>query len=326
MIIKIYMSTAKYHWERDLLRRWYDAVKTFSRNNEDKNIDVDFEYGDRPVKNTDVGIVYGGARYAKGHHEIRRSIMEGCKTFIINETPILGRTMTKEHHWHRIGVNGHLYGEGNFNAHNCDSKRIEKYKNLWNLREAPWKNNQNGHIVLALQLPGDSSLRKQDLSEWAISTISELRKHTNKEIRIRTHPLFSNDDHSQIINLYQFILQKNYDNVNFSYGNSISWDKDLENCYCVVAFTSGLSIDSIDNGIPVIAMDQGNFAYDISSHYPCDINNLKIAGVSDKKQWYNNLSYCQWSNEEILNGLPLKHLFPVIEDYLKKYEDAMNLS
>jgi hypothetical protein len=316
--VRIYMATAKYHWERDILRKWYDAIN----DNTDIPIDLDYEYGDQPVKNTDVGIVYGGARFAKGLHEVRKNIMDGCRTFIINETPLLGRTITKQHSWHRIGINGHLNGSGDFNSGNSPADRIEKYKTEWNLRFKPWRTDGN-YIVLGLQLPGDSSLRKQDLSDWAILTIEQLLKTTNKKIKIRTHPAFSDDDHSQIIKLYQYVCSLGNDRLKFSYGNQTTWDEDLIDCCCVVTYSSGLSIDAIDNGVPVIATDQGNFAYDISSHYPEEINNLKIISEAEKKQWYNNLSYCQWSSEEILKGDPWKHLLPRI---LEKLNDNNDLS
>lgn len=314
------MATAKYHWERDILRKWYDGILLISKD----SVDLDYSYNESPEKNTDIGIVYGGARPAKGLHEVRKNIMAGCKTFIINETPLLGRTITKQHKWHRIGINGHLYGEGNFNCDNSPASRLDQYKDQWNLKLKPWRTNGK-HIVVGLQLPGDSSLRKQDLSDWAIQTVEELLKITDKEIRIRTHPAFSEDDHCQIIELYKYVGKLDSNRVKFSYGNIISWDEDLKNCFCVVTYSSGLSIDAIDNGVPVIATDKGNFTYDISSHYPSDISNLKLISENEKLQWYKNLSYCQWSSEEILDGKPWTHLFPKITEILSN-EDCNDLS
>jgi len=308
------MASAKYHWERDILRKWYDGI---IRQKGSNDYDVDFDYGERPEKNVDVGIVYGGARQAKGIHEVRQNIIDNCHTVIINETPLLGRTITKQHSWHRIGVGGHLYKSGDFNAENCDNRRINQHKDRWNLKFKPWRQTGN-HIVLGLQLPGDSSLRKQDLSDWAINAVDELLTNTDKEIRIRTHPAFSEDDHCQIINLYKHVGKLGSSRVKFSYGNIVSWDQDLENCYCVVTYSSGLSIDAIDNGVPVIATDQANFTYDISSRYISEIKNLKMIDNQEKQQWYNNLSYCQWSNEEILSGSPWNHLHPAVERALSK--------
>lgn len=311
MKVRIFMASAKYDWERDLLRRWHDGIKLV-----DPAIDLDFSYEENPEKKVDVGIIYGGVRPAgKGVHDIRRNIVNGCKNVIINETPLLGRTISKSFNWHRVGVNGHLYGEGNFNAKGQDNQRLQRYQTEWNLKRKSWRSNGD-HIILALQLPGDSSLRKQDLSEWAINVISNLLEKTNKEIRIRTHPAFNEDDHHQIINLYKHVGKLGSGRVKFSYGNLVPWDTDLQNCHCVIAYSSGLSIDAIDNGIPVIAVDQANFAYDISSHYAEDVNSLKMIGESEKSMWYNELSYCQWSTSEIGQGIVWKHLLPIIHNKL----------
>jgi hypothetical protein len=309
------MASAKYHWERDVLRKWYDGITRQPGSNAH---DVDFDYGERPEKNVDIGIIYGGARpTGKGIQEVRQNIINNCQTVIINETPLLGRTISKRHTWHRIGVGGHLYKDGDFNAVGKDNQRIDQYKNQWNLKFKPWRT-EGDHIVLGLQLPGDSSLRKQDLSEWAISALDELLANTSKDIRIRTHPAFSEDDHCQIINLYKHVGKLGTNRVKFSYGNIVTWDQDLTDCYCVVTYSSGLSIDAIDNGVPVIATDQANFAYDISSRYMSEINNLKMISDQEKQQWYNDLSYCQWSSEEILAGSPWNHLYPAIERIIAK--------
>jgi hypothetical protein len=315
MKIRIFMASAKYHWERDVLRKWYDGITRQPGSNAH---DVDFDYGERPEKNVDIGIIYGGARpTGKGIQEVRQNIINNCQTVIINETPLLGRTISKRHTWHRIGVGGHLYKDGDFNAVGKDNQRIDQYKNQWNLKFKPWRT-EGDHIVLGLQLPGDSSLRKQDLSEWAISALDELLANTSKDIRIRTHPAFSEDDHCQIINLYKHVGKLGTNRVKFSYGNIVTWDQDLTDCYCVVTYSSGLSIDAIDNGVPVIATDQANFAYDISSRYMSEINNLKMISDQEKQQWYNDLSYCQWSSEEILAGSPWNHLYPAIERIIAK--------
>ena len=313
MKVRIYMATAKYDWERDLLRRWHDGIKAVTSGT---NIDVDFNYDEYPERKTDVGIIYGGARPGgKGVHDIRKNIIEECNTVIINETPLLGRTISKSFTWHRIGVDGHLYGQGNFNAKNKDAARLNKYQNEWKLNKRPWRSDGN-HIVIAMQLPGDSSLRKQDLSEWVINTVENLLSKTNKEIRIRTHPAFSDDDHHQIINLYKYLGKLASPRVKFSYGNIVPWDQDLQNCYCVIAYSSGLSIDAVDNGVPVIAVDQANFVYDISSHYVEDITSLKLVSDQEKQNWYNELSYCQWSTAEVSQGVVWNHLFPIIQNKL----------
>jgi hypothetical protein len=79
-----------------------------------------------------------------------------------------------------------------------------------------------------------------------------------------------------------------------------------------VTYSSGSGIDSILKGIPTLSMDPGSFAWDISSRYPNEIETLKLANDNQVKQWLNNLAYSQWTVEEMEEGQPWRHLFPII--------------
>jgi hypothetical protein len=57
-----------------------------------------------------------------------------------------------------------------------------------------------------------------------------------------------------------------------------------------------------------VAADPGNFAWNISTNYLEDIEKIKLATDDDINQWLNNLSYSQWSPEEMHNGTAWKHL------------------
>jgi hypothetical protein len=65
-------------------------------------------------------------------------------------------------------------------------------------------------------------------------------------------------------------------------------------------------------GIPTIAMDPGNFAWNVSSRYPNEVENLKLAEAGEITQWLSNLAYSQWSVEEMEQGKPWMHLLPII--------------
>jgi len=80
----------------------------------------------------------------------------------------------------------------------------------------------------------------------------------------------------------------------------------LKNAHCMVSYTSGSSIDSILEGVPVIPGSEYNFVYDISSHTLDDIENPKLG---DRKQLLYDLAYAQWSVQEIEKGTAWEHLF-----------------
>jgi hypothetical protein len=135
-----------------------------------------------------VAIMFGSWKAReKGHHLMRTTIAQTANCFICIETPLLNRSVHEQHTQYRIGVNGFLNNSGIFTDAREDysADRLEKLNISW----LGWKNNSNGHILLMLQLQGDASLRGQNIYEWALCTVREIRSYTDKKIIIRPHPL-----------------------------------------------------------------------------------------------------------------------------------------
>lgn len=168
---------------------------------------------------------------------------------------------------------------------------------------ADWNLNLNGPILIALQLPGDASLRGCNITKWAYSVCSKLRCITNRKIIVRTPQLDRKYDKLWIDKLVKI------PNLFFQKGTKENLIETLKSSYCSITYTSGMAVDSVLNGCPTIACDPGNFCYEISANSPEDINNLRYV---ERKQWIQNLSYCQWDIEEIEKGLPWEHLKKLI--------------
>jgi hypothetical protein len=162
-----------------------------------------------------------------------------------------------------------------------------------------------------LQLPGDASLRGISTYDWAVKTVQRIRNYSQRKIVIRTHPSHSPKDTDEYYK-FAYDLMIKHTGVSFSFGNVKTVQEELKTAYCTVSYTSGSAIDSILAGVPVLAVDPGNFAFDISSHYVEDIENLKLADTAVVNQWINNLSFSQWSIDEMQNGEAMTHLLPII--------------
>ena len=81
--------------------------------------------------------------------------------------------------------------------------------------------------------------------------------------------------------------------------------KEFKNSWCTVDKTSGATIQSLLNSIPVITNDDLCSSYEVAEH---DIKNIMNPRMPDRKQWLYNLCYSQWNLEEIAEGLPWSHL------------------
>lgn len=338
MKIKIFMLTGQNNGEKDVLRAYYRGlVKHFATmycKDPDVNditetkvvkeirkngVDLSMDYSEEPGDDCDVGVIFGSAKPRDNlHHRVRSAVVEKAKNHIIIETPILGRSIVKQsnHEYYRIGLNGFLNGQGEFNCENSNSERIGSYGELY--RWKGWKKNANGNILILLQLPGDASLRESNHGEWLLDTIEELRKITKRQIRIRFHPAMSEKGHENFFGDVGKIVFKNYNDIVWSDGISRTLQEDLKEAKTCVTYSSGSAIDSIVYGIPTIAIDEGNFAYPISSKSIDAVEDPALADEQTVNQWLQDLSYCQWNRVEMSNGRAWTHIWPKIVELCGK--------
>jgi hypothetical protein len=81
--------------------------------------------------------------------------------------------------------------------------------------------------------------------------------------------------------------------------------EDFKNCWCVVTYSSGSSVDAVMAGIPNIACDTGNMAWPISS---TKLDMIEEPYTGDTKLWEQQISHCQFSIEELRNGTCWNHI------------------
>ena len=330
MHIKIFMSSASNMQERELLKNFAQGVETWAADNNtielnEQNItrigrwaefdasqhQVTYEYTEG-YKECDVAVFFGSWKpREKGTHVTRTSVANNARRFVCIETPLLDRRTDRENSYWRTGVNGFLNQDAFWpELSNTDAqKRLEELNIKW----TGWNNNPDGHILVALQLPGDASLRGADINEWAYRTILDIRNQTTRFIVVRNHPLASQRAFADHEELARKLLLAGVQNIKFSDGQLVPWQQDIEDAYCTVTYTSGLAIDSVLSGIPTIACDPGNFAWAISSNGPGEIESLHLEDNSNVRKWLKKLAGCQWSNIEMQNGTAWQHLLPVVQ-------------
>jgi hypothetical protein len=312
MLVKVFLETAGNFEEREILTKFYNGVVKSA----DQNTQVALELYNSYTA-CDVGVILGSWKLRdKNHHHVRNDIVENAPTFIVIETPLLGRVVNQQNTQHRIGINGFLNQSGVFNHGQHNDSRINKLGIQWQ----GWKNNSDGHILLMLQLPGDASLRGINMYEWTNYAIKKIRSVTDRPIVIRTHPAHSIKDSDEFHNLVSSVTLYGDSDITFSLGRHKSFADDISGAYCSVAYTSGSSIDSVLHGVPTLAADPGNFAWNISTHYIDKIKDIRLAADDEVTQWLNNLSYSQWSPDEMHSGTAWKHLASLLnqnEGHLK---------
>ena len=119
--------------------------------------------------------------------------------------------------------------------------------------------------------------------EWIEKVKTELKKYTDREIKIRNKPRPDNQ-----------------------WWNTDIKD-DLKNCHCLVTNMSLSSVDALLNYVPVIA-DAKNVAWPVSSREPKFVEKPLKSGRKTMIEWLNWLSQHQFTLQEIEDGLAYKTL------------------
>jgi hypothetical protein len=340
MNIKIFVNTASNNSERDLLKKFFVGVEQWVQNNllseeiqDHPNVirsfdkirkrpalSVELDYGDQ-YSACDVAVIMGSWKTReKGHHPVRTSVVNNARCFVCIETPLLSRQVFNANTYYRLGVNGFLSGDASWNACNKPSDRF----NAMGLSWTDWRDrtelNAHSPIIVAMQLAGDASMRYNDINDWCVDTVKTIRHHTNRPIRIRFHPAVNDRNWTDYIDTFKNINFGEYKNVKFSNGRKVTLQEELSNAWCVVAYSSGISIDAIYAGVPVIACDAGNFAWNISSRFAEEINSPFLAPPDTVLQWLWDLAWCQWSADEMKSGQAWEHLLPAINTVLEQHK------
>ena len=254
------------------------------------------------LNKSDLAIFFGSwKQHNNSFHKCRNYISKKYETFLVHETSLIGRKEVTENYnedWYRIGLNGFLANTGKFNNEKMPSDRWEIIKQKRDIEYLPF-NFDGNYILVCLQLPGDTSLQGANISQWLFDICSEIRKKSDLPILIRTPQL--ERDFDQILIRKTLLLK----NISIQKGTRENLFQSLDNAYFVCTYSSGIGIDALIRGKPVVVTSKASFVYESRTKLN-DALNFKF-NTNNRLQVLSNISYCQWSLDEIELGLPWKH-------------------
>lgn len=121
--------------------------------------------------------------------------------------------------------------------------------------------------------------------EWINEVTTKIKKYTDRPVVIRERPV-SRLDRTNTNTFSDFIRH---------------------NTYCVVGHSSNALVESILHGIPVVSL--GPSATNVICSYTIDkINDIPNIDLDFRHDWLCHLSYRQFTEEELYNGLAYKLL------------------
>jgi len=209
--------------------------------------------------------------------------------------------------YHRYSWTSYFQDEGDYCNTNSPPDRWLRIQQEQKIQIKDWRTNGK-YILVILQRPGDSSLKnlieKHDSYEGFISyTINQIKKYTDRPIRVRMHPL-RQEQQLEVLKNFDIEISTNTHGAGLLEGGDGLYE-DFSNAFAVVGFNSNALTESICEGIPTFSMCASSMAWDCSNK---DLKDIENPIMFERSQWLYNLGYCQWREDEIARGDPWIHL------------------
>ena len=222
------------------------------------------------------------------------------KPVVVLEVGGLRRNVT----W-KMAING-INRDADFANHVFDDKRWPLFK----LELKPWQ--QTGNVIVICGQHHNSEQWKglPKLNSWVEQQIKIIRKYCDKPIVIRPHPRNPfNFDEKKYPHVRVNLPKRDhstYDDTDFK--------KILRSTWSVVNHSSNPAIEAVINGIPVF-VSESSLCHDVGNTNVADILHPAMPA---RQNWANRMAYCEWTTEEIGQGLPWKRIRErLLEKYIK---------
>lgn len=232
---------------------------------------------------SDVAVVFGVQKKAVPFSEHRGKVIREQKfrgaPVVVLETGYIERGDGPDNYY-AAGLNG-LNGRADFKNQGMGPER-------WRWELKPWSSGEE--ILLCGQVPWDASCEFEDIPHWLRTMAQIIRMHTDRPITFRPHPLCRLGP---------------VPGCRYSSG---TLEEDLARAHAVITFNSNTAVDALLAGKPVFAGDIGSMAWTIAKR---NIDGIDDWVCPDRTQWARDLSYAQWTLEEMRRGLAWLHLFGI---------------
>jgi hypothetical protein len=309
--VAIYHNTvpnAKNQEKLDLLRFFSQGVCAAS----DTAIDInDYRY-----QTTDVGVIQGwiniGSKTGR-HLDLRNAVIneqiKNKKYVVVADSNLfLYANTANPLHYLRYSFNGVFPNTGIYCDTTIDSNRWKKISTDLNISLKDYKTN-GSHILLCLQRNGGWSMKDYDVQEWALATIKEIRKYSDRLIIIRGHPGDKAakeylDPRSPKCRL------KNLSNVSFS-NFERSLLQDLNGAWAVVNHNSSPVVGAALEGYPIFVTDPiKSQCREIAN---IDLSKIETPNTPNRQPWVERLSMFHWKFDELKSGECWSHMRKFIQ-------------
>lgn len=229
-------------------------------------------------------IVFFGLPYeGQADSRAKRTIME---LYPKRRTIIIDRAIIRPGSYWSIGF-GSLSGDIDYRAEDMPIDRWHEFK----VPIKPWRQ-MEGSVIVAGQIPGLVLPEGHDHAAWCRDTVAYFKLRGYK-VLFRPHPRIRDS------------WREYYPGVPPALVDTRPARDMLSGAQCIVTFNSGLAVEAILEGIPVIAVHKSSPVWDVANHELMAVEYLRQPA---RIKWLASIGYSQWSIDELKWGLPWAHL------------------
>jgi len=260
----------------------------------------------------------------QGIAKMREIIYNNNKTkkWIFLEANPLARYYEKENieeHYFRICLNSVYHRECKYLDLNLDKNRWNKISNECNIKVEPWRKNGE-HILIIMNSTNLYSMEDNDLYKWINNKIEEIRNNNckrkiiirSKDIELKNIKKEKNKLIFKLKNENKIIYDK-LGNIDLSNSNKNELEKDLQNAWVSVLFSTTASVISLIKGIPVFCESYNTIGYEICN---TDFTKIENPKMLDRTDFFNKFAHQIWSIKELNKGI----VWEKYEEYLANLE------
>ena len=241
--------------------------------------------------NADVAVIWSVLWYGRmaKNKTVWDHFTKQGKPIIVLEVGALKRNIT----W-KVAIGG-INNEAHFgHTTNNDNARLTSL----GVTIQDWKDTKDTNsIIICGQHQASYQWRNMPpVSDWISNTIREIRQHTDRPIKVRSHPRYPFSFNKTGTNVVESV-PKRIDIVQDFY----DFDAELSTAHCVVNWSSNPAIEAVLAGVPVFT-GPDSLAHAVANH---SFDTIETLVKPNRQQWANDLAYTEWHVDEIALGTPL---------------------
>jgi hypothetical protein len=141
-----------------------------------------------------------------------------------------------------------------------------------------------------------------DVQQWALDTITKIRKFSDREIIIRAHP--GDKDAVNYLNPSNPKFRLGIKKVKLSTNKNLL--DDFRNCWAVVNHNSSPSVAAAIEGLPIFVTDSNKSQCKEIANI--DFNFIEHPNLPDRQAWAERISMFHWSFDELKSGECWRHM------------------